>query len=101
MKISPEAVILESIETLRNPETPKVGDVVRFRPSGKSLENIDYWRRHTWPGRWFSMNPEPQRYLVGKIQTIKRSEEGFYYRVTSGMMGLDVSFKDVLGKGEE
>jgi len=101
VKITPEAITPEAIKTLRNPETPKVGDVVRFRPSGESLENVDYWRRYTWPGRWFSMNPEPQRYLVGTIRTIKRASEGFYYRVTSGIVGFDVSFKAVLGKGEE
>lgn len=94
-------IVPEPIETLRNPETSKVGDLVRFRPTGESLEDTDYWRRYAWPGRWFSMTPEPQRFLIGKIRVIKRSGEGFYYRIESGMTGFDVSYKDVLGRGEE
>jgi hypothetical protein len=85
----------EPIDALRNPETPKPGWIVRFRPSDRSLDDIYWFQRYAHPGRWFSLDPEPKRYLIGKIIAIKRTEDGFYYRINSGMAGWDVSFEDV------
>lgn len=90
----------EPIDTLRKPETPKPGDFVRFRPSDTTLEDTSWFIRYADTGRWFKSNTEANRYLVGKIIAIKRldydgSVGGFYYRITSGQVGFDVSFEDV------
>lgn len=44
------------IETLRNPDAPKPGDFVLFRPWDKSLEDVSYWRRYANTSRWFGMD---------------------------------------------
>ena len=83
------------IEMLRNPDAPKPGDIVLFRPWDKNLEDVSYWRRYANTSRWFGMDPEPKRALVGRVKAIKRVGNEFYYRVDSGMMGFDVSPDDV------
>lgn len=88
---------LEPINTLRNPSTPKVGDIVNFRPSEFKLDDVEYWRRYTSPSRWFGMVPEERRMLVGKIKSIKRRDDGWHYWITSRTMGFNVSFEDVDG----
>ena len=77
------------VETLRNPETPKPGDIVLFRPWDKNLEDTSYWRRYANTSRWFGMDPEPKRELVGRVKAIKRVGDEFYYRIDSGMTGWD------------
>jgi hypothetical protein len=79
------------IEILRNPDAPKLGDFVLFRPWDKNLEDVSYWRRYANTSRWFGMDPEPKRELVGQVKAIKRVGEELYYRINSGMTGWDAS----------
>lgn len=83
------------VATLRDPATPKPGDIVLFRPWGKNLEDVSYWRRYANTSRWFGMDPEPKRELFGCVKAIKRVGDEFYYRIESGTMGLDASPGDV------
>lgn len=82
------------IDSLRIPSTPKPGDIVLFRPWGKSLDDVSYWRRYARTSRFFGLDPEPKRELVGRVKAIKRVGDEFYYRIESGMMGLDASPAD-------
>jgi hypothetical protein len=91
---------LEPIDTLRLPTTPKLGDVVRFRPTGKTLDSVSYWNRWAWTSPWFNLDPEPKRFLIGKIKAIKREGDCFYYRIDSRLTGYDIAFSDVIGKHE-
>jgi hypothetical protein len=88
----------EPIDTLRLSFTPKRDETVKFRPTGQSLNDVEYWRRWAWPGRWFESVPIERRHLIGKIVAIKVLENGFYYRITSGVTGFDVAFEDVIGR---
>jgi len=83
------------INDLKVSTTPKIGSMVVFRPWGKTLDSIDFWRRWATVGRWFSLQEEPDRHLVGRVVAIKRVGDGFYYRVTSGTTGWDAAPVDV------
>jgi len=85
----------QPIELLRDPNTPKPGDLVLFRPFETQLDDVDYWRRYAQTSRWFKMDDEPKRALVGRVKSIKRAGDEFYYRIESGMMGLDAAPSDV------
>ena len=89
---------IEPIDTLRLPTTPKPGDFVRFRPTGKTLDDLRYWDRWAKTSPWFNLDPEPKRYLIGRIKAVKREGEGFYYRISSGLTAYDVAFSDVIAK---
>ena len=88
MKTSP-------IENLRDPNTPKPGDLVLFRPFDTRLDDVNYWRRYAQTSRWFGMDEEPKRVLIGQVKSIKRVGDEFYYRINSGMMGFDAAPGDV------
>ena len=83
------------INDLKVATTPKVGSMVVFRPWGKTLDPIDYWRRWATCGRWFSLQEEPDRHLIGRVVAIKRVGDRFYYRITSGVTGFDAAPVDV------
>lgn len=83
------------IETLKNPETPKPGDIVLFRPWGENLEDTSYWHRYANTSRWFKMYLEPKRELVGRVKAIKRVGDEFYYRINSGMTCWDAAPTEV------
>ncbi len=94
---------LEDFNVLRDPNTPKPGDIVKFRPYREALDDPSYWERWAWPGSSFRSLSEPHRYLVGKIQAIKPGQSpqtGWYYRISSGMTAYAVPFRNVLGKGD-
>lgn len=84
MKTSP-------IKILSIPSVPKPGDFVLFRPWGETLENTRHWQRIAATSRWFSMDPEPKRRLVGTVEEIVRVGDEFYYRITSGMRIWDAA----------
>lgn len=80
---------------LKRADTPKVNSIVTFRPWGRTLDDVDYWSRWTTRGRWFSLQEEPQRHLVGVVVAIKRVGGEFYYRITSGSSAWDAAPQDV------
>jgi len=89
------------IETLRNPSAPKPGDLVSFRPFNIRLDDVSYWRRYAEVSRWFGLDEESNRSLIGRVKAIKRVGDEFYYRISSGMMGFDAEPGDVILLPEE
>lgn len=83
---------LEPIETLRLPGTPKPGDMVDFHidPAASPRKYVAGSYYNIWPSR------RGRDWYTGRVVAIKREGNCFYYRIDSGPITLDVSFKDVL-----
>jgi hypothetical protein len=86
----------EPLDTLRLEGTAKKDDIVHFIVD-TTRDSKPFLQRYSWTS---SQSREDRLVLLGRVVAIRRMGEGFFYRIESGSMGFDVSYKDIVKVGE-